>query len=83
MSPGVRPSAIVFVVGTGTGVGKTTFTTRWVRALRARGVLALGWKPIETGGRDVPLTQRSKNVVRSAPVTSSRTERKSSGLQPT
>jgi dethiobiotin synthetase len=41
---------IVFVAGTGTGVGKTTFTTSWLRALREDGVDAVGWKPIETGG---------------------------------
>ncbi len=43
---------VVFVVGTGTGVGKTTFTTAWLRVLRAEGVDAVGWKPIETGGDD-------------------------------
>lgn len=43
---------IVFVVGTGTEVGKTTFTTSWLRALRASGIDAVGWKPVETGADD-------------------------------
>ncbi|MDE1171101.1 MAG: dethiobiotin synthase [Verrucomicrobium sp.] len=42
----------LFVTGTGTGVGKTRFTTQWVRHWRARGVSAVGLKPISAGDRD-------------------------------
>lgn len=40
---------ILAVVGTGTGVGKTHVAAALVRALRARGVVAGGWKPVESG----------------------------------
>ena len=43
---------VVVIVGTGTEIGKTTFTTAWLRHLRERGRDAVGWKPIETGGDD-------------------------------
>lgn len=36
----------LFVTGTDTGVGKTYFTTLFLRALRARGIDAVGFKPI-------------------------------------
>lgn len=38
-----------FVTGTDTGVGKTVVATAIVRGLRARGIDAVGMKPIETG----------------------------------
>lgn len=41
---------IVAIVGTGTGVGKTTLTVAWIRRLRERRLRVAGWKPIETGG---------------------------------
>ena len=41
----------IFITGTDTGVGKTYFTSGIVRALRASGVDAVGFKPIECGGR--------------------------------
>ena len=37
------------VTGTDTGVGKTVIAAALVRALRTRGVLAIGFKPAETG----------------------------------
>ncbi|MFI5303005.1 MAG: dethiobiotin synthase [Polyangiales bacterium] len=40
----------VAVIGTGTGVGKTSLTVGWAGHLRACGVTAGAWKPIETGG---------------------------------
>lgn len=40
----------IVVAGTGTGVGKTTFSVALLRALRASGRAAVGWKPVETGG---------------------------------
>lgn len=39
----------LLVTGTDTGVGKTVIAAALVAALRARGVRALGFKPIETG----------------------------------
>ncbi len=42
----------IFVTGTDTGVGKTFFSTLLVRALRASGVDAVGFKPITCGSWD-------------------------------
>jgi dethiobiotin synthetase len=39
----------LLVTGTDTGVGKTMIAAALVAALRARGVRALGFKPVETG----------------------------------
>ena len=39
----------LLVTGTDTGVGKTVIAAALVTALRARGVRALGFKPVETG----------------------------------
>jgi dethiobiotin synthetase len=39
----------ILVTGTDTGVGKTVIAAALVAALRARGVRALGFKPVETG----------------------------------
>lgn len=43
------PVRLLFVSGTGTGVGKTFVTARIVGALRRRGLPAAGAKPIESG----------------------------------
>lgn len=42
----------VFVTGTDTGVGKTYFSTRLVRSLRAAGMDAVGFKPLACGSWD-------------------------------
>ncbi len=42
----------IFVTGTDTGVGKTTFTVWLLERLRAEGVRAAGYKPICCGDRD-------------------------------
>jgi dethiobiotin synthetase len=42
----------LLVTGTDTGVGKTVVAAALVRALRARGVRALGFKPAETGTQE-------------------------------
>lgn len=42
----------VFVTGTDTGVGKTTFTVWLLQRLRARGLQVAGYKPICCGDRD-------------------------------
>ncbi len=41
----------IFITGTDTGVGKTFFTVGMIRALRRLGGDAVGFKPIECGGR--------------------------------
>lgn len=41
----------IFVTGTDTGVGKTFFTAGMIQFLRKGGVDAVGFKPIECGGR--------------------------------
>jgi dethiobiotin synthetase len=49
-----------FVTGTDTGVGKTMVACALLRALRARGIDAGGFKPIETGvGPEGPLDGRA------------------------
>lgn len=45
----VEPEAPLFVMGTGPGVGKTLVATGLLTALGARGVAAVGIKPVETG----------------------------------
>ncbi len=42
----------LFVTGTDTGVGKTYFTSLFLRALRQRGVNAVGMKPIACGAQN-------------------------------
>lgn len=42
----------IFVTGTDTEVGKTWVASALVGAMRARGIDAVGMKPIECGGRD-------------------------------
>ncbi len=42
----------IFVTGTDTGVGKTSFTVWLLEELRGRGVRAAGYKPICCGDRD-------------------------------
>ena len=45
-------SRIIFITGTGTGVGKTTLTCLLLRHLRRSGVKALAMKPFCSGGKD-------------------------------
>jgi len=44
--------SILFVTGTGTGVGKTVFAAALTRHLRKRGINVAALKPICSGGRD-------------------------------
>jgi dethiobiotin synthetase len=55
----------VFITGTDTGVGKTRVAAMLVRALRAAGVDAVGFKPICCGGQEDAelLTESSGGVV--------------------
>lgn len=41
-----------FITGTDTGIGKTYVTRLLLQSLRAEGIDAVGYKPVETGGRD-------------------------------
>jgi dethiobiotin synthetase len=43
---------IIAITGTGTGVGKTHVACALVAGLRARGLRAVGWKPVESGVAD-------------------------------
>ena len=45
-------SAGIFITGTDTGVGKTRVAAMLVRAMRAAGIDAVGFKPICCGGRE-------------------------------
>ncbi|HEV3215748.1 MAG TPA: dethiobiotin synthase [Vicinamibacterales bacterium] len=47
--PDARALPDLLVTGTDTGIGKTIIAAALVKALRARGVRALGFKPLETG----------------------------------
>jgi dethiobiotin synthetase len=47
--PEPLPVPDFLVTGTDTGIGKTIIAAALVKALRARGVRALGFKPLETG----------------------------------
>jgi dethiobiotin synthetase len=47
------------VVGTDTGVGKTTVTEALLLGLRERGLAAAGWKPVETGVPEGPVDPAS------------------------
>ena len=55
----------IFITGTDTGVGKTRVAAMLVRALRAAGVDAVGFKPICCGGREDAelLTEASGSAV--------------------
>ena len=48
----IRFPSRILVTGTDTGVGKTVVAAGLVAWLRARGVKALGWKPVESGTRE-------------------------------
>ena len=47
LSPIPIPSLLI--TGTDTGIGKTVVCAALVKALRARNVRAVGFKPVETG----------------------------------
>jgi dethiobiotin synthetase len=48
------PRTLVFVSGTGTGVGKTWWTAAVARALRAEGVTVAARKPVQSGAASNP-----------------------------
>jgi dethiobiotin synthetase len=58
-----RMGKIIFITGTGTGVGKTIFTGMLVHHLREQGVHALAMKPFCSGGRgDVKLLRAMQDA---------------------
>lgn len=54
---------LIFVVGTGTGVGKTTVAVGSLAVLKGQGVRTMGWKPVETGGSEDSDRLREASVV--------------------
>jgi dethiobiotin synthetase len=52
----------VFVTGTDTGVGKTHASAALLMALRARGLLASGMKPVASGCRTTPAGLRNEDA---------------------
>jgi dethiobiotin synthetase len=61
-----------FVVGTDTGVGKTTVAVALIHALRQRGLRVVGMKPVAAGGEMVNGVWRNEDVA--ALATASNTE---------
>jgi dethiobiotin synthetase len=51
-----------FITGTDTGVGKTLAAQMLLLALRARGIPAVGMKPVASGCRSTPLGLRSEDA---------------------
>src|SRR6476619_3247461 len=48
------PAPSVYITGTDTGIGKTRVSTAWLHVLRARGLAAVGMKPVASGGEAGP-----------------------------
>ena len=59
----------IFITGTDTGVGKTRGAALLVRALRAAGWDAVGFKPICCGGREDAVALNDVNLVWLRPAT--------------
>ena len=55
-------SSGVFVSGTDTGIGKTHVSCALLRCLRARGVAAVGMKPVASGSRETAAGQRNEDA---------------------
>lgn len=56
-------SGAVFVSGTDTGIGKTWVTAALIRALRARGIDAVGMKPVASGCTRTPHGWRNDDAL--------------------
>ena len=54
----------VFVTGTDTGIGKTTVSCALLHALRARGLKAIGMKPVASGCERTPEGWRNDDALR-------------------
>ncbi len=53
----------VFVTGTDTGIGKTTVSCALLRALRARGLRAVGMKPVASGSASTASGWRNQDAL--------------------
>ena len=53
----------IFVTGTDTGIGKTHVAAMLIRALRARGVAAVGMKPVASGCEQTPAGLRNADAL--------------------
>lgn len=62
-----KPAAIaartIFVTGTDTGVGKSTVACALLRAARAQGLRACGYKPVASGSEDTPEGLRNADAL--------------------
>lgn len=54
----------IFITGTDTGIGKTTASCALLHALRARGLRAIGMKPVASGCERTPEGWRNDDAVR-------------------
>lgn len=59
----MNPALTVFVTGTDTGVGKTHVTSGLLRAARAQGLDACGYKPVASGCRQTPRGLRNADAL--------------------
>jgi len=57
------PAPSVYITGTDTGIGKTRVSTAWLHALRARGVAAVGMKPVASGCEPGPVGWRNDDAL--------------------
>jgi dethiobiotin synthetase len=57
------PSQSIFVSGTDTGIGKTRISVGWLHALRARGEMAVGMKPVASGCEATPDGWRNEDAL--------------------
>ena len=53
----------VYITGTDTGIGKTVASAAWLNALRARGVRAVGMKPVASGCEATPHGWRNEDAL--------------------
>ena len=60
----MNPARGVFVTGTDTGIGKTTVSCALLHALCARGLRAIGMKPVESGCERTPEGWRNDDALR-------------------
>ncbi|HEV2607331.1 MAG TPA: ATP-dependent dethiobiotin synthetase BioD, partial [Xanthomonadaceae bacterium] len=54
----------IYITGTDTGIGKTTVSCALLRALRVRGMRAVGMKPVASGCERTPDGWRNEDALR-------------------
>src|SRR4249919_952633 len=57
------PAPSVYITGTDTGIGKTRVSTAWLHGLRARGLAAVGMKPVASGCEAGPDGWRNEDAL--------------------